>query len=86
MHVGVLYKKEIDFLAVRQGETMYIQVSDDLSSDSAFRREHEPLLAIRDAYPKMVVARTRHASCAYEEIEIVDIASWLAEPERLAKG
>ena len=75
--MGSLKEKEIDFAAMRRDEKIYLQVSYDISTAETLEREVATLLAVKDAYPKLLLARTRQPEQNYEGVRIIDIADWL---------
>ncbi len=56
VYVGKQEDKEVDFVAIRRDEKVYVQVTYQLSSSITIEREVTPLLAINDHYPKYIVS------------------------------
>ena len=81
IYVGIAGGQEIDFVAMKQGNRFYIQVSYDITEQKTFDREVRPLLKIGDAYPKMIIARTYQPEYQHEGIRIIDAAEWLSGEE-----
>lgn len=79
VYVGYLKDGEIDFVAIRREEKIYIQVSYDIDNKETFNREIKPLLKLGDATSKILIARTKQPKSFYEGVWIYDISDWLLE-------
>ncbi|MFA5692584.1 MAG: DUF4143 domain-containing protein, partial [Acholeplasmataceae bacterium] len=56
IYIGKLYQKEIDFIVEKGNKRAYIQVTYLMVDDKTYQREFEPLLMIKDNYPKFVIS------------------------------
>ena len=81
VYVGKVDNAEIDFIAVKQGNKLYIQVAQEIGSPETERREYGRLLDIRDNYPKYVLRTDVFAGGNYEGIKTMHIADFLLNDE-----
>lgn len=79
LYVGILYKKEIDFVAIKENEKLYIQVANSIEDEKTKERELDPLKQIKDSYPKMIITRTGYPEYNIEGIKVIDITDWLMQ-------
>lgn len=77
VHIGKNGEGEVDFVATRQNEKIYVQVTQRIESEKTERREYERLLEIRDNYPKYVLRTDVFAGGNYEGIRTMHLADFL---------
>ena len=81
VNVGKTDGGEIDFVAERQNERLYVQVTQEILSEKTAKREYERLLEIRDNYPKYVLTTDAFAGGNYQGIRTMHIADFLLSTE-----
>ena len=81
VNVGKTGDSEIDFVAVRQNEKIYVQVTQEIDSEKTEKREYSRLLEIPDNYPKFVLTTDEFAGGNYEGIKTMHIADFLLSAE-----
>lgn len=77
--VGKVGNKEIDFIATKDEEKIYYQVTDDMTSESTRQRELAPLMEVRDNYEKVILAMNTNSTAPVEGIKIVRLIDFLLE-------
>ena len=77
VNIGKTNDGEIDFLATRQNEKLYVQVTQRIASEKTERREYDRLLEIRDNYPKYVLRTDEFADGNHEGIRTMHVADFL---------
>lgn len=81
VNIGKTTDGEVDFVAQRQGEKLYVQVTQKIQSEKTERREYDRLLEIKDNYPKYVLRTDEFAGGNYEGIKSMHIADFLLSKE-----
>lgn len=81
VHIGKTDGGEIDFVASRQNEKLYVQVTQMIQSESTEKREYDRLLSIRDNYPKYVLLTDDFAGGNYQGIKTMHVADFLLSNE-----
>lgn len=79
--IGKYKDKEIDFVATKQNEKIYVQVTQEIKSEKTQKREYEQLLEIKDNYPKYVVLTDAFAGGNYQGIKTMHITDFLLSKE-----
>jgi len=81
VHIGKTSDGEIDFVAARQNDKIYVQVTQEISSEKTEKWEYSRLLEIHDNYPKYVLRADKFAGGNYEGIKTMHIADFLLSTE-----
>ena len=71
--------QEIDFIATKDHEKTYFQVTDDMTAESTRQRELAPLKMVRDNYRKVILAMHTNSTASVEGIEIIRLIDFLTE-------
>jgi len=77
--VGKVGNKEIDFIATRDGEKIYYQVTEDMTSEETRARELAPLKMVKDNYEKVIIVMNTNSTASEEGIRIVRLIDFLLE-------
>ena len=75
--VGKVGDKEIDFIATKDDEKIYYQVTEDFTAESTRERELAPLMAVRDNYEKVVIVMNTNTTASIEGIKVVRLIDFL---------
>ena len=75
--IGKTPNGEIDFVATRQNDKLYVQVTEKIEGEATEHREFDRLLEIRDNYPKYVLRTDEFADGNHEGIKVMHVADFL---------
>lgn len=81
IQIGKTPDGEIDFVATKQNNKLYVQVTQEIKSEKTEKREYERLLEIRDNYPKYVLTTDDFSGGNYLGIKTMHIADFLLSQE-----
>lgn len=74
-------QREVDFIAQRQNERIYLQITLEIARESTLERELAPLFAIDDNYPKYLLRTDDFAQGNYRGVRVMHLADFLLSRE-----
>lgn len=80
--IGKIGETEVDFIAEKPDEKLYIQVTETMSGEAAKERELHPLRLINDNYEKIVLSMDKSFIKSYEGIKAVNIIDFLLDEQK----
>ncbi len=79
VHIGKVGETEVDFIAEKPNDKVYIQVTESMQSPETRERELRPLRMIRDNYEKIVLSMDRSFIDSYDGIKSLNLIGWLLD-------
>lgn len=77
VYIGKVGETEVDFVAEKPNDKLYIQVTESMQSPVTRERELKPLRMIADNYEKIVLSMDRSFINSYEGIKSLNLIDWL---------
>ena len=77
VYIGKVGEIEVDFVAEKPNDKLYIQVTESMQSPETRERELRPLRMIKDNYEKIVLSMDRDFITSYEGIKSLNLIDWL---------
>ena len=77
VYIGKVGSTEVDFVAEKPNEKIYVQVTESMQSPETRERELKPLRAIKDNYEKIVISMDRDYINSYDGIKAINLTDWL---------
>ena len=77
--IGKVGNAEIDFIAAKADEKIYVQATESMESETVRTRELAPLQGIADNYEKIVLSLHPGLETSYDGIKSIDLIEWLLE-------
>lgn len=77
VYIGKVGETEVDFVAEKPNEKLYIQVTEAMATEEVRQRELRPLRLIQDNYEKIILSMDRSYITSYEGIKVINLMDWL---------
>lgn len=77
--IGKVDQAEVDFIATRADDKLYVQVTESMTNEDTRRRELAPLQKIKDNYEKIVLSLDTGMDTSYDGIKSLNLIDWLID-------